>query len=66
MFAAGPKNVEVVQKQLEKVEDELSEAMSLAAPIVGNKSGGRMMEITEELDDHGNIICKSEWLFWFF
>jgi hypothetical protein len=56
MTAAGRRNVEMVQKQLEKAEDEVSEALS-STPVAPSTDKSQMMEITEELDDDDNIIC---------
>ncbi len=59
MVIAGRKNVEALSSKLEKAEHELSELALYSMPTLQDGDGENLMEITEELDDDDNVICKS-------
>ena len=52
------KNVETVEKQLHTAQDKLNSILVISKPDIRNEEGLPMMEIREELDDEGNVICK--------
>jgi hypothetical protein len=52
------KNVETVEKQLHTTQDKLNSILVISKPDIRNEEGLPMMEIREELDDEGNVICK--------
>jgi unconventional prefoldin RPB5 interactor 1 len=54
----GQKNAELVQKQIDRAEDRLELALAANSPVLRNEDGQPLMEIEEELDENGNIICK--------
>lgn len=61
----GRKNAQTVQKQLEAVEEQLSD-LTLAAQSRDEEVGDGLpvMDIYEELDDDGNVICEESFYFW--
>ncbi|RFU26417.1 hypothetical protein B7463_g9926, partial [Scytalidium lignicola] len=51
-------NVETIEKQVEKAENKLVTATIISNPDVRNEEGLPMTEITEELDEEGNVISS--------
>jgi unconventional prefoldin RPB5 interactor 1 len=54
----GQKNAELVQKQIDRAENQLELAMATNRPQLSNEDGQPLMEIEEELDENGNVIRK--------
>ena len=52
------KNVKTVEKQLHTAQDKLKSILVISKPDIRNEEGLPIMEIREELDEKGNIICK--------
>jgi unconventional prefoldin RPB5 interactor 1 len=48
-----------VDKQLRIAEDKLNSILVISKPDIRNEEGLPIMEIREELDEEGNVICKS-------
>ena len=52
-------NVRTVKKQIQMAEDKLAAASVISTPEVRNEEGLPLTEITEELDEEGNVISSS-------
>ena len=50
-------NVKSMEKQLNLANEKLMTATVLAKPEIQNDEGLPLIEIVEELDDDGNILC---------
>ncbi|KAH0551372.1 hypothetical protein GP486_007414 [Trichoglossum hirsutum] len=53
------KNANTVEKRLHNVEEKLNSILVISKPDIRNEEGLPIMEIREELDEEGNVICKS-------
>jgi hypothetical protein len=53
----GRKNAQTVQKQLDAAEEQLRD-LAMAGHEDDDGKGPPVMEIYEELDDDGNVICE--------
>ena len=51
-------NVKVIKSQLDAAERKLDLSEHISEPDVRDEAGSQVMDIREELDDHGNIICE--------
>ncbi|KAK2623727.1 hypothetical protein QTJ16_006908 [Diplocarpon rosae] len=51
-------NVRTIEKQIRTAEDKLAAASVISTPDVRNEEGLPLTEITEELDDEGNVISS--------
>jgi unconventional prefoldin RPB5 interactor 1 len=54
----GRKNADTVQKQLDAVEEKLRDAIEASKVKVEDESSLPIMDIHEELDDDGKVICR--------
>ena len=50
---AGRRNAELVQKQIDKLEAQLG------VPTLPDSAANGLVEIVEELDESGNVVCTS-------
>lgn len=50
-------NITKVEKQLEKGEEKLSSLLIVQGPEVLTEDGDPIIEIREDLDEEGNVIC---------
>ena len=51
-------NINKVEKQIEKGDEKLAGLLVVQSPDVLAEDGDPIIEIREELDENGNIICK--------
>ncbi|ESZ97445.1 hypothetical protein SBOR_2134 [Sclerotinia borealis F-4128] len=51
-------NIKTIEKQIETAEEKLVKATIISTPDVRNEEGLPVTEITEELDDEGNVISS--------
>lgn len=51
-------NVKAIGRRLESANEKLLTANVVSQPEVRNEEGLPITEISEELDDDGNIICQ--------
>ncbi len=58
MIADVHKNVESVEKQLLLVAAKLSDLLSTKEPVDPEDNETSTVEITEELDEEGRVVCK--------
>jgi unconventional prefoldin RPB5 interactor 1 len=54
----GQKNAELVQKQIDRAQNQLELAMASNRPQLSDEGRQPLMEIEEELDEDGNIVRK--------
>jgi len=54
----GRKNANTTHKQLDAAEDQLRELLVESQSTLEEENGAAVMEIYEELDDDGNVICR--------
>jgi hypothetical protein len=54
---AGHQNVQTVTRQIEKIEKQIGESVPNPSLRLTNEEGSDLMEIVEELDEDGNILC---------
>ena len=50
-------NVKTVEKRLSLAEEKLAAVNVVIQPDVRNENGLPVMEIREELDEEGNVLC---------